>query len=257
MTITQNLSRRTALAGLAGAAAVGIPASVIAGKGVAKADAIGIGVADGLDWPAIILRAEGVVEILKRYYGPAWTAADQEAADGMLKHVRDHAPEEDEAGLDATYEFMKNYNQSYDWIFHGDPISMVAGRLENSPRGAPESAGAMTTAGADPAIAVVEEWYAADSAYSEVLHSDEEGHGPKTKAAVKRQSKAMNALFNVTPTTSAGAVALLEALANYDSEDGEPRGVSPLEWWGGDHGDGGEAVNDTLLEIVDVLRATS
>ena len=49
-------------------------------------------------------------------------------------------------------------------------------------------------------------------------------------------------------------MALLEAIASYDCEDGEPRGQSPLEWWATGHDDMAEAVNDTLLEIVEVLR---
>jgi len=128
MTDTIKTSRRALLAGVPAAAA-----AVAAGT----VD-IAVAKAEGIDWPATILRAEGVVERLKKYYGSEWTAADQEAADSMLKHVRDHAPEEDEAGLDATFEFMENYNQSWDWVFRGDPVSMVTDCASCSPRGEPE-----------------------------------------------------------------------------------------------------------------------
>jgi hypothetical protein len=69
--------------------------------------------------------------------------------------------------------------------------------------------------------------------------------------------KAMTALFNVIPVTFAGAVALLEAIADYDCDDDAPRGMSPLEWWANSDDDTSVVVNDTLLEIADVLRTTS
>jgi hypothetical protein len=114
---------------------------------------------------------------------------------------------------------------------------------------------AVTPAEDDPAIAVVNEWYAAAAAYTDVLYnSDEGGGGPKTTKAFKANNKAEAALFNVSPTTFVGAVALLEAIASYDCEDGEPRELSPLEWWVNGDDEMAAAVNDTLLEIVEVLR---
>jgi pyridoxal-phosphate dependent enzyme len=101
--------------------------------------AVGAGDLDlHIDWPATILRAEGVVDRLKKYYGSEWTAADQEAADSMLKHLRAHGPEDDEDGLDATHHFMDHYNQSWDWVFRGDPVSMVVDAAACSPRGEAE-----------------------------------------------------------------------------------------------------------------------
>jgi hypothetical protein len=246
MTTNTALSRRYVLAGLAGATAAGT---------AAHAMAIGMAETDGLDWPAIILRAEGVVDRLKKYYGTEWSTADEEAATGMLKHVRDHAPEEDEAGLDATLEFMENYNQSFDWVYRGDPVTMIADAAASSPRGAAKWATAMTRAVADPAIVAANEYRAAARAYQEALNSDDEGHARATTAACNAHNKAMTALFNVTPVTFAGAVELLEVLAGYD--DKEPREYSPLEWRTQGDDDTSVAVNDTLLEIATVLRQTS
>lgn len=108
---------------------------------------------DGLDWPAIILRAEGVVDRLKRFYGTEWSAEDEEAAVAMLKHYRDHAPEDDEDGLDATLAFFEHYNQSHDWVLRGDPVTMIANAAADSERGEPEwRASFGKTAEDDPAI---------------------------------------------------------------------------------------------------------
>jgi hypothetical protein len=56
----------------------------------------------------------------------------------MLKHIRDHGPEDDEDGLEATLDFMDHYNQSFDWVFRGDPVSLIIGAADHSPRGEPE-----------------------------------------------------------------------------------------------------------------------
>jgi hypothetical protein len=232
-------------------------AAALVGGTVANGMAISMAEADGLDWPGSILRAEGVVDRLKKYYGGEWSTADEEAAAGMLKHCRDHGPEDDEAGLDATLAFFEHYNQSLDWVFRGDPVSLIADAAACSPRGAAEWATAMTTADADPAIIAANEYRAAAGAYQEALKSDDEGHGRRTTAAFNAHNKAMTALFNVTPVTFTGAVALLEAIASYDVGKDEPRGQSPLEWWASGQDDAAEAVNNTLLEIADVLRRTS
>jgi hypothetical protein len=126
-------SRRALLAGAPVAAAV-----VLAGGNAANAVAISIPKEEGLDWPASLLRAEGVVDRLKKYYGSEWSSDDEEAAAMMLKHIRDHGPEDDEDGLEATLDFMEHYGQSFDWVFRGDPVSMVVGMAATSPRGEAE-----------------------------------------------------------------------------------------------------------------------
>jgi hypothetical protein len=147
-------SRRALLASAPAVAAV-----ALAGSTVANAVAIGMAKADGLDWPAIILRAEEVVERLKKYYGSEWTAADQEAAAGMLKYCGEHAPEDDEAGWDATLSFFEHYNCSFDWVYRGDPVTMIAAMADCSPRGRPAWA-----SGADPIFDLIEAHRAAVTA---------------------------------------------------------------------------------------------
>jgi hypothetical protein len=95
--------------------------------------------AAGLDWPAIILRAEAVVDRLRKFYGSSeWSTENEEAAASMLKYIRTHGPEDDEAGWDATLTFFEDYNVSFDWVFRGDPVTMVTGMAADSPRGTPE-----------------------------------------------------------------------------------------------------------------------
>jgi hypothetical protein len=103
----------------------------------------------------------------------------------------------------------------------------------------------------DPAIAVVNEYRAAERGWQEALNShDRRLHD----AALNVCNKTMDALFNVSPVTFAGAVGLLEAIAGYTHDHKGCREYSPLEWWvnGGDRA--GAAVNDVLLEIASVLR---
>lgn len=57
-------TRRALLAGAPAAAA----GALLAGTAI-NAVAIGMPKADGLDWPAIVLRAEGMIDRLRKYYG--------------------------------------------------------------------------------------------------------------------------------------------------------------------------------------------
>jgi hypothetical protein len=130
-----NQSRRALLAG-----APAVAAAALAGGTVANAVAIGMVKADGLDWPATILRAEAVVDGLRKYYGGEWSTADQDGAAGMLKYCRDRGAglPDDETDWEATLKFFGHYGQSLDWVFCDDPVTMVADRAANSPRGEPQ-----------------------------------------------------------------------------------------------------------------------
>jgi hypothetical protein len=145
-------SRRALLAG-----APAVAAAALASGTVANAVAIGIANADGLDWPGIIVRAEGVIDRLRKEYGPEWTTADQEAADGMLKFCRDRRSPDDEIEWKATLKFFHLYNQSLDWVICGDPVTMIAAMAARSPRGAPGSAAQI-----DPIFAVIAQHRAAN-----------------------------------------------------------------------------------------------
>jgi hypothetical protein len=88
-------SRRGLLLGTPAVAAAALVGGTVA-NALAMSDAAG-----GLDWPAIILRAGDVTDKLQKYYGRDWTAADQEAAAGVLKYCRDRGaglPDDEQRG---------------------------------------------------------------------------------------------------------------------------------------------------------------
>jgi hypothetical protein len=144
---------------LAGAPAI---AAALAGGTVANAVAIGMVKAEGLDWPAIVLRAEEVTDSLQKYYGPDWTAADEEAAAGMLNYCRGREAglSDDETAWKATLSFFWDYGQSLDYVMYGDPASMIAKSAARSPRGRPA-----WEADVDPIFAAIERERAAYAAY--------------------------------------------------------------------------------------------
>jgi hypothetical protein len=215
-------------------------AAVLAGGMSTSVAALGIARAgSGLDWPAIVLRAEGVTDRLQKYYGPDWTAADQEAAAGMLKYCRDRgaALPDDEIAWRATLEFFWNYGQSLDYVMYGDPASMIAKSAARSPRGRPA-----WEAELDPIFAAVERHREAVRVHEEATAHfralDEDGgfnageDDPKAWLSRTRGSprdlsyKAWCAagdvvgettthLLDTPPTTIAGAVEALEWWAEF------------------------------------------
>ena len=112
-------SRRALLAG-----APAVAAAALAAATVTNAIAIAQAKAASLDWPAIVMRADGMIAGLRNYYGPnKWTAADEEAAGRVLKYFRDGAPDNEDEWT-ATIEFIGRHGQSLDWVFYGDPGTM-------------------------------------------------------------------------------------------------------------------------------------
>jgi hypothetical protein len=112
----------------------------------------------------------------------------------------------------------------------------------------------------DPAIRAADEYHRAWKTYNQAYErscskgSDWEKDDvayAEVETAHNAVNSATDALFDVTPTTILGAVALLEAIAFYDDREAD---CSALEWWvhGGDATT--RAANDTLLEIAAVLR---
>jgi hypothetical protein len=209
---TTNPSRRALLAGAPAAAAA---LAVGAGANVA---AISMAKAVGLDWPAIVPRAEAVVDKLQNYYGAEWSIADQDAAAAMLKYCRDRGAglPDDETAWKGTLEFFWDYGQSLDWVVYGDPVSMIATMAARSPRGRPA-----WEAEFDPIFAAIE---AHRTAIVAVNAADDvtckmRGSGPDWDAASQASSEAtddeMDALrevLNCRPKTIEGVVALLDHL---------------------------------------------
>jgi hypothetical protein len=147
-------TRRALLAG-----APAIAAAALAGGTVATALAMAPPKAGGLDWPAIVLRADGLIDDLRNYYAE-WTIADEERAAQVLKYCRaqEAGLPEDDAAWAATVDFVEHHNQSLDWMIYGDPVSMIAKLAARSSR-------AMLGAGVDPVFAAIERERAAYAAY--------------------------------------------------------------------------------------------
>jgi hypothetical protein len=153
-------SRRALLFGIAAVGAVASPA--------VAAEMLEPQEADGLDWPAIVLRADGLIEDLRNYYAE-WTTADEERAAQVLKFCRDREAglPEDDAAWAATVDFIEHHNQSLDWMIYGDAVSMIAKLAARSSR-------AMLGTGVDPVFAAIERERAAYAAYRRVDEAQSE-----------------------------------------------------------------------------------
>jgi hypothetical protein len=197
-------------------------AAALAGGTITAALAMAPPKADGLDWPAIVLRAAEVTDRLQKYYGPDWTSGDQEAAAGMLKYCRDRGAglPDDETAWKATLSFFWDYGQSLDYVVYGDPASMIARSAARSPRGRPA-----WEAELEPIFGLIEKHTAACDAaraISDVL-SDMSPHNPQYEAtqgrfseAIEREGEMLVALLSCQPTTLAGVVAVLEHAGRAD-----------------------------------------
>jgi hypothetical protein len=205
---TNHLSRRSALAGLAGVAAAGVAVAALpAGASVIERDR--------LDWPGILARAEHMIATLRRSYGSEnWATADEEAAARTLQYFRACAAGlDDEEEWGATIEFFGVHGQSFDWIFCGDPVTMIHGMAAHSHRAAM----------ADPVFAVIEEHRAAHlGLHAACLANDLDiKECPNKTAAEERQMAAELPLFTTAPATALGVAALLEYLASPAASIGE------------------------------------
>jgi hypothetical protein len=199
-------SRRALLAGAPVAAA-----AALAGGTITTALAMAPPKKEGLDWPAIVRRAEEVTDRLQKYYGPDWTSGDQEAAAGVLAYCRDRGAglPDDETAWKATLSFFWDYGQSLDYVMYGDPASMIAKSAARSPRGRPA-----WEADVDPIRDVIAEHRAADvGVVAAYAREDRVGDDDEiTDAAQERAGDALYDLFTTAPTTVDGAAALLEYL---------------------------------------------
>jgi hypothetical protein len=233
-------SRRALLAGAPAAAA-----AALAGGTITTALAMASPKAEGLDWLAIVRRAEEVTDRLQKYYGPDWTSGDQEAAAGVLAYCRGRGAglPDDETAWKATLSFFWDYGQSLDYVIYGDPASMIAKSAARSPRGRPA-----WEADIDPIFALIEAYDQSASqelalyressrleialpkkqrTWSVHFGGDGEGRWPpegctaapewlKVQLAIGEVSDRISnlklALLTTPPTTIEGVVALLERL---------------------------------------------
>jgi hypothetical protein len=129
-----NLSRRAALAGLAGAAAA-LPASVAA---IVPAVAAYPAASGTFDPAAAFARLEYAVETLRKsYIRDGWHGhgLDEMAAATALQYFRDGCPDDDDRWI-ATIKFIGEHGQSCDWILAGNPGGMICHGAAQSRRAA-------------------------------------------------------------------------------------------------------------------------
>jgi hypothetical protein len=80
-----------------------------------------------------------MIDKLRTYHGSDWTDADENGAIRVLKYCRARGSGEldNDPEWDFVVEFFCDFGQSFDWVFRGDPVSMVAAMAERSRRGKP------------------------------------------------------------------------------------------------------------------------
>jgi hypothetical protein len=96
---------------------------------------------------------------------------------------------DDDAAWMATVNFFGRYGQSLDWVFYGDPVSMIVTSAARSPRGRP----AWQTTGIDPVYAAIKRERAAYTAYlatgADQHRISEQNPFPSTKFEDRRAQK--------------------------------------------------------------------
>jgi len=80
---------------------------------------------------AIIARAEYIVEVLStRLVRDGW-AFDHARAELLLRYMRSRR--RSVRGEKEMHDWMVDHGQSFDWLFNGDPVSMIATMASTSP----------------------------------------------------------------------------------------------------------------------------
>jgi hypothetical protein len=131
---TRQTTRRAILAGAASASV-----AVVQPGAVRIANAKPIAGLAALDKAATIRRAQKIVDVLGgRYVREGWNEAfDKERAAKFLEAVRseDYTADNDPAGA-VVSAWMRDHNQSFDWLYSGNPGVMLCGAAAQSPAAA-------------------------------------------------------------------------------------------------------------------------
>ena len=92
---------------------------------------------DGIDWAAVLGRAEHVVESLRTRHVCVGWQLDEVAAGRALEYIRSRAAGSmDESGEPQIIEFFGEHGQSLDWVIDGDPTGLVCRGAARSNRAA-------------------------------------------------------------------------------------------------------------------------
>jgi hypothetical protein len=227
--------RRTILSGLAGAtaiAAAGLPAGAAEGGNV--------------DYQAMVDRASTAIDAMRKYYiCEGWHGAglDEPGAERMLVYLRACAAAgqdiEDEDGWRATTKFVREHGLSLDWLIDGDVDALITRLAARSPRGA------MLPQEGDPIFALI----ATHRATIDEIERQAGGdlHLDPTKEAYEAESAAVRALLRATPTTPAGAIAMLRHL---DGAFAAGYGSPPFADYPGALADAGETLFGRLATVL-------
>ncbi|MET4487660.1 hypothetical protein [Bradyrhizobium sp. LA7.1] len=201
----------------------------------------------GPDVDPTLDRLTQAVEALRTSYVCEGWKLDEVGAERALAYVRRGCPDDD-AEWTATLHFMVSHGLSFDWIFGGNPRSMVTTLASTSKQAAASSRLL------DPIFAAIEAHKAARAKWIGWVdrHCALESELPKAKRqsrvnawddeiaetddprwieaerevdrASDAETEAACELVNVIPTTPAGVVALLNHAVAYDTDgEGWPR----------------------------------
>jgi hypothetical protein len=132
------MTRRTALAGLAGLSAAGLPVATVATAMPTAAHTIApaVSLLDDAGAAASLARAEQVVSLLRACYIREGWKIDEPAAERALAYCRKSAedgsdPDEERV---AAMDFFCSHGVSLDWVFAGDIGGLICGVAKHSER---------------------------------------------------------------------------------------------------------------------------
>ena len=198
----------------------------------------------GIDWRAVLDRAERMVDILRTRVIHEHFSMDEESAERMLCYCRNMAAgrSENEQDWAGVLFFLAEHGQSVDWLLSGNPVGLIcrSARLNTIERGSKITE--------DPVLQAIAAHKKAFAAYNELcVQQDElEKAIPRDKrksnsgfdemvetddprwlefqAQLKKLADAEDEaecdLANIQPTTVAGVIALLEYAASVEKEVG-------------------------------------
>lgn len=130
--------------------------------------------ADGGDRQAVVSRAEQMVELLRdRFVCAGWHERfDEQRAATFIDAVRrEDWSSDDDPASPIVSSWMRDHGQSFDWLYDGNPVSLICGAAMQSP-----NAAAIPT-GNDPIFAAIEYHRKALKALSGVIN--EKGEAEK------------------------------------------------------------------------------
>lgn len=173
----------------------------------------------------VLARAQEMLDTLqtsfeRKDFHPAFRKKEARRAAQVLEYCRRYAEGADNETLfhDVVLPFFRDYNQSLDWVFRGDPRVLIAHAAKTS-RG-PQSS--------DPIFAAIERHRTAYAAWMPLFDVETElPYGTPEQDEAERAAKpyrdaaykAFWALSEIRPTTAAGIAALMNYILREHSDE--------------------------------------